>query len=337
MNTSLPLLYHPTSVLFLDDDPKLLKSLALKLNPALPFVLYKDPESALEHLKKSYFDDNDIAKDLIDQNEDSYSDPENASSHVCNINFAALYGNLASDHRFKKIRLVVVDRHIPKMDGLKFCQLVKEEYKLPVKLILLTGATTLSEATDAFNQGKIDGFVEKSSQPEMFDKLQELIDRLVWQQFEKTSQRLMGILSSQFPQIGQAAFAQAFEQIRKDQGIVEFYLRDSSVSFIMLNKMGHAKILIVRQEEDFKEAYALAQDIGASQSILDSLEKRSHFPFKTTQKNYFLLKDDEWEACMVDMQRIPNSNLFYHIADLPHWDISNFKQFVDALKLPNGI
>ncbi len=331
MNTNIPLFYHSSSVLFLDDDPGILKGLSTHVDKRFPFMVQENPQRALDYLKLNCVHPRDFSSDILEENPEMDAHVEN-TMETFDVNFSKLHSNLKLHDRFGKVQVAIVDRNIPAMDGLEFCRLIKEQFQLPIKIILLTGATTHQEAIKAFNSGKIDAFVAKTLPfSQMIAEVNHLVNRLAWEQFQETSQNLAGMLSHKIQYINHPAFAKAFEKAREANGIVEFYLYDSSGSFLMFDREGKASLFLVRSGEDFEVMSQIAQDSDAPESVLKDLEKRQGFPFNEAQRADLSLAGEQWQDAMVPMQKLEDSDVFYSVAPLSDWRVASFEQYVNEI------
>lgn len=327
----LPLLYHPTSVLLLDDNVHFLNTLSMKIDVHFPVVSENNPHHALEYLKAHCCNPKQLLMELTHENYEACS-ARKPEAETYDVDFSMLRGDLTTLDRFKKIHVVVVDRHIPSMDGLEFCRLVKQTHRLPVKLILLTGATTMSEAVAAFNDGKIDAFIEKGPLSSMIDQVNNTIARLAWQQFQALGEYGASVLTRKIEHIMDPDFCATFNSIREAEQIVEFYLFDSSGSFLMLNQRGDVKLFFVRLAQDFTDAYDVAQNSNASPIVLEKLRDRSHFPFINSPlgQDYFSLSGSAWDSAMVEMRAIPGKEMAYAVIHLSDWGAAGLETYMHS-------
>ena len=331
MKTHLPLFYHPSSVLFLDDSQNMLTSLSMKVDKDFSPVLQQNPQEALKYLKSHHLDPTNQSAFVIKENEEVCPDAENSHVETYDIDFSSLHDDLISPQRFQKVQVAVIDRHIPAMDGLEFCRLIKKEFKFSIKIILLTGATTIDQAVEAFNCGLIDAFIQKSSSSDkMMIEINKKINELAWQQFQENSQQLTGLFNHKLSHNANPNFCELFKKIREENGIVEFYLYDSSGSFLMLNKQGESTLLLLRSKADFEMMDELADDSGASNKVLAGLRNQSLFPFSSAN-NPLLLEGKEWDKVMVEMHPVPNQDLFYAIVPFTDIKAVSFERYINEM------
>lgn len=329
--TEFPIVYHPSNVLLLDDDRKFMNLIASNLDEFMPFVMEQDPRKALDYLSSHALHPSDLTQLITQQSFDSLPDKNGLNIEDYSIDLAGLKGDLSSAQRFKKVLVVVVDRRMPSMDGLDFCKIIREDLKLPVKLILLTGATTSNEAIEAFNAGKIDAYIEKRTGKETIEELNKTIEKLIWQQLGEISQKVIGLIEHHFPHVFDENFYNQFIKAQKENHISEFYLLDSSGSFLMLDNEGKAKLFFVRTDEDFNGMYDLAKDSGAMRDVLQGLQDRQKFPFTSSGHGHLSLKGDSWKSVMIPMEKIPGRELFYSVVDFPLDGVVGFETYRDQI------
>jgi len=329
MKPILPLFYHPTNVLLLDDDQTFLNQLLQKADESFAYARETDPNKALHYLSSHVYDPQELSKSIVQQNF-NIPEPDKLKQNIETYDFYidAVRGDLSLPDRFKKIVVGVIDRYMPAMDGLKFCEMLRKEYRLPIKLVLLTGATTQEEAIDAFNKGVIDAYMEKRNPKEMIPKLDKIVRSLAEQQFCELSEQMLGFISHQFPHIQDPQYIEQFEKIREEENTVEYYLYDSSGSFLLVDKKGNTKIFLVRVDSDFDMMFELAKNSGAFQDVLQSIQNRQQFPFYRSNKGYLTFEGEDWELALVQMSKIPGRNIFYSVIEMPKVEYMGFKQYI---------
>lgn len=322
-----PIFYHPTNVLLLDDDRKFLNLIASGLDDKFPFVIQDNANKTLDYLTTHVLHPSDLSQLIAKQTFDKGSDKSFFGNEDYTIDLRALKGDLLSPERFKKVLAVVVDRRMPSMDGLEFCKKIRQNLKLPVKLILLTGVTTVDEAVNAFNDGIIDAFIEKKPNENTITTLNQTIQDLVWGNFSELSQKLIGLIEPQLRHIFDDRYYMELEKVRNEHKIIEFFLLDSSGSFLLLDSEGKTKIFFARTDEDFESMYDIAKDSEAMRDVLQGLRDRQQFPYSSSGTGHLSLKGDEWNPIMVTMNKIPGREVFYSVLDTALFDTFSFQKY----------
>lgn len=300
----------------LDDQPDSLERFQKNIANTFTPIIQTDPNETLAYLKKWSYKKNELAKLTLAQ--DASASPSK-EIEAYELNITQLRNKLIDDHRFKRTVVAIIDRHMSLIDGLDLCETIKEELQLPVKLILLTGATSTTEAVDAFNKGKIDAFIAKRPNPTlMLEEINHHLKRLAWNQFQELSNDTLGSLVDQFKHLSDADFCEIFNEIRQKEGIVEFYPLNSCENFLLFNTEGNAKLLSLYGDEDFETAIEVATDSEAPKSVIQRLEKREAYPVSQLRQLSSALEGESWNNAMVAVSRVKQKALFYHLSAEPN-------------------
>lgn len=229
---AVPLLYHPTTVVFLDDDLHFLETLQPHIDPHFR-VMLTPVENALDYLKTYCFDSRVLINHTIRTDLSSVaSSLEGLQEQRYYYNFSGLADDLESVERFKKVHIAVIDQQMSHMDGLAICRLLRQSLHLPLKLILLTGANGIDETAAAFNEGVIDAFIPKYPAEKMLGALRSKIAQFTHAQFQTFAQASVGMVLHDMDHLYDSDFLEVFASIRLAKKIVEFYLFDCKPSII---------------------------------------------------------------------------------------------------------
>src|SRR5262245_54151293 len=127
---TIPSFSFPTTVLMIDDNIEFLKSVAIGLPAhAATYNFYRDPRTALNLINDRY-ESNAVANGLV-----NLIDEEEFEHRTLDINVRDIYRIIYNRARFQEISTVVVDYHMPGMDGIEFCKSIKNPN---IQKILLT-------------------------------------------------------------------------------------------------------------------------------------------------------------------------------------------------------
>lgn len=279
----IPLIYHPTNVLALDDDIGFLKSLRGIFGMNIPYILEADPYAALDYLTKHSYEEHAVSNRITESNFDTLIGLEGVEHF--SVNFGKLHTKLDKPDRFSKVTVAFIDQSMPKMLGLDFCRQVKQK-GLQVKLILLTGNAGLDQAVSAFNEGIIDAYVSKG-RSDLDKSINFYVAHESWNQFVAIGKNVSALSAQTLKSLNDEKFSEFFHEIWRDHQQGEFYLADSSCSFLFFDYKGDATLLYVRSPQDFKDVYEMAENDEAPESVLKALKSHEAFPV-TPQKNGYL-------------------------------------------------
>lgn len=223
---TIPPSFWPTEVILIDDESLILEDWLIKLSELpISLKLFDNPFEALEYINNS----------LEHKEEVSLTTQE-------------LHQHIYTPNRFKQVSTVVVDYHMPGLNGLELCRKIASPH---IQKIMMTGAASTSTAVDAFNERIIDQFFQKSDMG-VFSKLQNAVVTAQEQYFEKRTLALLHHLNTEFPEsliLTDPAYVAFFENIVQEKQVVEYYFLDGMGSFLFLSETGEASALFVFDEE----------------------------------------------------------------------------------------
>lgn len=328
----IPLVYHPTNILALDDHIEFLKGLAGILDVNIPYLIDTDPQTALDYLAEHTYQE-DATSNLITNPNFDMPATLDAVEHF-SVDFSKLRSELSKPERFDKITVAFVDKQMPKMDGLEFCRKVREK-NLQVKLILLTGNTGLDEAVSAFNEGIIDSYISKGRR-DLDKTINFYAANESWNQFVELGRNVSGLPAHTLKSLNDEKFSEFFHEIWRDHQQGEFYLADSSCSFLFFDYKGDATLLYVRNPQDFEEVYEMAKNDEVSESVLNALKNKEAFPI-TPQKNGYLNlhSSTEWEKAMLPLKLIAGTDLRYIQIPQPNTKAFSFDRYFSEVWTKN--
>lgn len=295
--------YHPSTVVFVDDQKEFLDALQYRLSKNLISEFFTNPFSALNFIKANN-GLTDIYKNLnlvgTDVSEIDLQERDVLTSfhldEICKIVY--------NQERFNIQSVLVVDFMMPEIDGISFC---KELKKYPIKKILLTAQTDHKLATNAFNEGLIDYFLIKEEG--IINKLLQVIEKLQNSFFSSLpSNVLLDIL----PSIDKDSIADFYQKIISDFNVREFYLLDRCGSILMITKENKILTLVISTAEDLDDYASIAED-HENESIADILRSRKkilYFP-QASDRLYPVV---DWNRFLFQSTAIPHQkNMYYSI------------------------
>jgi len=269
---TLPIYQHPTMTVLVDDSVSFLQSLRFQLGPALPSTTFSDAGTALTWLRDHSLDGSDL-ESFISPCVDTFTlepQPFSVALHVGQLSRIARRAR-----RFMTPSALVIDYSMPQMNGIEFCEAVKD---LPCKKILLTGVADEKVAIAAFNRGLIDRYIRKSD-PDALDRLETDLVALQRDFFMAQSRVVHGLLSlHDYCFVGDPAVAALVDQVSRSYQIVEHYLYKSPSGFLMFDAEGRPHLLAIETEQGMRAHYEMACDSGAPPALLDALRERRVIP-----------------------------------------------------------
>ncbi len=326
-------LYHPTTVVFVDDSSHFLKNITFQLDPHIPYKTFQKPKEALQNLKQSKSLDASFLKFI---QKDSSNDLPASGKCSINYEFSTLYEEIYNANRFQNISVVVIDYAMPTMNGIELC---RELQNTPIKKILLTGEADYKEAIKAFNEGIIDKFIDKS-QKDAGEIVNEAIFELQKVYFKEQSDRLSDALNTdqsfcfQDP-LYHSLFNSVFNKINP----CDAYLLESSGSFLFMSADGTPTWLIVKSREDLQEYSSVAREYEAPTQVIKSLNERNKIAYFKNFADYGDAMDGNWEKYLHPAANWQGRDKYFYavVKALPYFGLENHKitSLQDYLKRTN--
>lgn len=302
----IPTCYFPSTAIFVDDSRDFLMNFTLQLDERLAYQIYSSPYDAIEAICTGQQYSNSLNERCISEYLEGQTQP--SVNQMVNLDLSAIHWEVYNNTRFNEVTTVIVDYAMPGMNGLEFCKRIEDTQ---IKKILLTGQAEQNTVIEAFNAGIIDRFIRKSD-PNVVSLISESIQELQQNYFRTMSDHIIKMLSVTSPTCLQdPIFVNFFQQICRNHRIVEFYLMESSGSFLMLDADAKVKCLIVKNNTDLKMYHDLARDNKVSEEILQQITQGEKIPFfyqdahETTEWN-------EWSSCLYPAQRLDGHESYYY-------------------------
>jgi CheY-like chemotaxis protein len=317
----IPLYCFPTTVVFIDDKKDFLVNFCLKLEN-IAYKLFESPTEAIPYIK-SQCDSRYVTERSIDVSDDNLGNP--ITDHSVKLSLSAIRDEIYNPLRFKEIAVVVVDYDMPGMNGIEFCRRLMDR---PVKKIMLTGKGDEKVAIEAFNEGVIDQFIQKSNN-NVIEVIEENIRNLEKKYFREITKEMCSILeknTSSF--INDPLFSVFFNNLCKEHNIVEYYLLELTGTFLMLNEKAEPSLLIVRCYDDLSVHYEFAQESHAPAAVLEAMRSGDKIPFTWNAEDYFNDRaSSDWEKLLFPAEELMGENeAVYYYSFVKNAEIPNFQQ-----------
>lgn len=298
MQSKLTIFNHPISVLFLDDNKNFLTLLELELATSLePYAdtfFCATPEEAYKLIQLYCKRTPNIFKS------NDKTEVDTITLHQIDMDVGKLHTLIYEANRFKQIAIIIVDYQMPMLNGVDFCRSVlnKSLYK-----IMLTMQADKNVAVQAFNEGIINKFFLKKNE-NLYIELVNAIKDLANQHFEKLSSFIIEGLGAEFKKLFYCdEFFKIFNSVKQQFNAIEYYLVDSSGSFLFLDEKANPTWLIIRSEKEILEQISILEGLEAPKSIVSSLKKREEFLFMPHDNDY-KKPIKEWSSFLFESKKL---------------------------------
>lgn len=309
-NKCLPF-YHPTRVVFVDDDPAFLTLLPLRLGETVPFLRFDSPEELVSEFACGRLQGR-LDLDWWDVYPGA-AGPDRAE-RVVRFDPSMIALRVFNRARFGLVTVLVVDYQMPRMTGL---ELLTALAHLPCKRILLTGQADESVAVQAFNQGLIDLYLPKLH-PSLDLELNRAIRRFQFAYLEEATELVTQVLQTADPVVwGDPEFAWLFNRLCEERGVVEYYAVAEPKGYWLLKADGQAEMMLLFSEADLAAQATAAAASKAPQGVVQRLRHRASALCFPADGDRVLSEDQWWDAC-VSINPFPGrSDRFYALIRKP--------------------
>lgn len=272
-NTTPICFYHPITIVFLDDSLSFLDSLKMDLLPhgGDRFQFFTNQTAAIEHIKAHQENLTGSILKIIDQNEVDLS-----SEHVVGFDLSNIHKIAYNKARFAVAGVTVIDYEMPEENGLVVCQKLSQ---IPVRKLLLTAIDDQAAVIQAFNEGVVDKYLRKQSTT-LPEQIMHSLEFLKQRYFATLSHTLVECLGERLVSLWQNLKYQAlFNDIKKQANAIEYYLLDSSGSYLFLDAHAAPYWLVIRSAAELAEQAQLLNSMDADASVVQLVSEQKQLLF----------------------------------------------------------
>ncbi|MCE3253716.1 MAG: hypothetical protein K0Q67_2736 [Cellvibrio sp.] len=322
MKSKIPLCFYPTQIVFVDDNPEFLDALSIAFSKQFNVQSFSDTDSALNYINEYQREADLIANDEKPKPQgDSDAWVKRVLTHQNTKRF--------DEQRVKEVSVLVVDYSMPNMNGIEFCEKIKN---LSIKKILLTGYATPADAISAFNNNIIHYYLKKNDE-NMLQDLEVAIHQLQHAYFTELSSSLKaGAIDSGTPFFADPQLADYFQQACEDLEVIEYYYLTNPSRFALRTRSGNNFSCVIYTEEDMAEHLQILQEEGAPETLYAAIESRKFVPLFQTADGFYEPGIANAMANIYPATHI-SGVVNYYCATVP--DTANKAD--PAIKMPTGI
>lgn len=301
---AIPSFYFPTTVLMIDDNVEFLKSIAIGLPAeAATYNFFSDPQRALQLINDKY-QGNEVADGLV-----NLIDEEEFEHRTLDVNVRDIYRIMYNRARFQQISTVVVDYHMPGMDGIEFCKSIKNSN---IQKILLTSIVDESKAIEVLNEGLIHTFIRKQS-PNVMQLMSQALTQAQHRYFLNLSHIIQQVVtkSPEESALSDPSFIDLFHKIAHKFKAVEYYLTEFLGSFVFLDADGNHYGLFTRIKEQIDFYCESKEADQAPTEIIQALRSGAQILCHHNENNCSLPDGRVWEQYLFEAQKISGKSDYY--------------------------
>lgn len=306
MNSQISLCYHPTKVVLVDDNFDFINAISLELLDTFRCQIFDNPSNALAFITNEYQFNPFTQRCFLKPSQ------EKADHLYLDVDLRQIREEINIKERFNEIAVMVVDYTMPEMNGLALCEQLKSINPY-LCIILLTGEADHDLAVHAFNEGLIDQFIKKSTK-DLTHILIQSIKQLQRKYFLQLSQavldRLDGTLKK-LKRLHDPKIINLFNNLCQEHQIEEYYLLDSTGSFLLIDKAGNPKWFALLNQHELNDFYQDAELEQASSSVISALKNHEKVPFFYSEGDLFT-PPTEWEPYLHPAKQIIGLDTYYY-------------------------
>ena len=308
-------LYHPTTVLLVDDNEDFLRSLKLVLGPGFQCFSFQTAQQAIDYVRDETQQSKDLLSDVDLAAADTFEHIRDPDERRLHFKFSRLPQVFADEGRFGKSSVIVADHAMPGMTGVAMLEAMRD---LPLRKLLLSGAADDQIVVQAFNSGLIDAFYPKHH-PALHDALADHLLKLQFEYFrDLTSPFDLALASPDARFLSAAGFADTFRRFVSDYQIIEYCVLMDPPGVFGLDDAGNPAILLV-VDADFQQAsFEIAQAELAPTGLLRCLLDGSVIAvFPTANGFYTREMEPHWRQFIWPGRAIADSGWRCTVIDEP--------------------
>jgi FixJ family two-component response regulator len=307
--------FHPSTVVFVDDNERFLNSFTMLLSENLAYRCFSSTSAALSFV-------NDRASMVpLDQRCFSFLGQQHRAGGTLRLDLALIEQEISNPDRFQDISVVVVDYDMPEMNGLELCQSIRNRR---IKKVLLTGVGDEKVAVRAFNDGLIDRFLTKSD-PDIAQKINQTIRELQKRYFADISSMIQNTLEMKSPDfVRDQHFIDTFYELKKQRNIAEYYYVEDPNGFLMVTHTGKLYRLVVYSDTQADEQIFAIRKFNPPADIVNRLKNRQSLIWLWTSPDEDVDEPDnfDWHEFLHPAKKIVgNKTWYYAMVDNPPADI----------------
>lgn len=255
-----PPYFFPSTVVMVDDSPHYLRRITTELDKSYTcFKTFTSPKDAAK-----FFIDEYHLESMLDKADLAYRQ-SNEVEFELQDEVRELYKGCYEQHRFDRVSVLIVDYNMPGKSGIKLLQeLSTILMRLGIKSILLTGIVEDTEAIVLFNDGLIDGYINKGD-----NDFNNNLDKLIFDTQKKYFTDIMASFTKQIAHVQEykdilylndpVFFSVLWELYDKADIVEHYFSRDSHQGFLLLNSKGVPSVLMIKSEDEINDQVFTAQ------------------------------------------------------------------------------
>lgn len=298
----MPVCYHPTTVMMVDDDAEFSKTLALYMTDRLSFVSFSSTDSAIDYVKNTFHHSMFTNRCLS----------HTAQKHQ--LDFLAIRNEVYNVNRFKEILISIVDYDMPNKNGLELINTMEFPPEVLFNAyIMLSGSITSALDPRIAGQNIANSFISKAS-PDFADKLMLMVNEKcesIFQWYSYMPARMLAADPTEMTSfLSDKNCVQLLDDYVRDNNVCEMYLFDKQGSYLFLDKDANLSWMFVRNELGVENTIRLADKYHAPQFVIDALKGREVILSLYEKEDFERIKTINWDNYILPATTFKSSNQY---------------------------
>lgn len=287
----MPICYHPTTLLSVDDDKGFLEFLSMKFEDKLPVLCFNSPEKAIEYIKNKHHFLPFTTRCM------------NELQETVKFDLMSLRQEFMNRDRFKAIFTVGTDYDMPGISGLELIKTMEFPPEVSQhSQIIITGKVSDDFKNKVGKMGLSQVYIRKDD-PDYLSKLLQLVKNRTQKIFQWYSYIPARLLSRNPNEktafLFDGNFSNTFNSYIEENDICEFYLFDKQGSYIFLDANANLSWLFIRNDIGIENSIKYAIEHGAPPAIIDALKSKKYILSLYEKEDFELRKKIDWEKYLV--------------------------------------
>jgi CheY-like chemotaxis protein len=287
----MPICYHPTTILSVDDDVSFLKNLAFKVSDKVLLLCFNSPEEAMEYTKNKHHYFPVLSRCYDNKNIDSA------------FNLKLIRNEIFNPDRFKEITINVTDYDMPHTSGLELIKTMEFPPEVSQYThIILTGKISTNFKDKLAEMQLSTEYIGKED-PDFVNKLLSLIQKRLCKIFQWTSygpaRQLSRDMDEKTTCLLDGNFAPLVNQYIKENNICELYLFDKQGSYLFLDDKANLSWLFVRNDQGIENTIKLAAYYNAPEYVIRALKDKKAILSLYEKDDFENKKNINWDSYLL--------------------------------------
>ncbi len=308
-------LYHPTSVVLIDDDPAFLHAMTMQLQGDVQCFAFRKAGEALAHIRKQQleFDAAQAAESAAPLGAmEHIRDPAERALHLKASRLPRVF---ADGGRFGKTSVIVTD---PAEAGIEGPSVLEELRQSPLRKLLVSDRIDHRHAGRVVSDGLVNAMCRKDSH-DFFATLADRLYRLQLDFFRELTRPIEPVLAQADTRfLLDAAVSKAFRAFVADYAIIEHCACMHPPGILGLDRSGNPVLMIVVDDDYRQASFEIAHAERAPTELLRRLASGTTIAVFPTRNGFYASGlTVDWRDCLWESRKLGDQGWMSAIIDEP--------------------